>query len=120
MGLSPIKAYWTIIPDAKTYDEGTVLLVGGIVKTIIDLLVTTLPIPLILRMKVARRQRYGLAILLALGYVVTAAGAVRSYYTWKIFHNPLWDQSWFQYPCVLAGAIENELAVVCFIRLYIH
>jgi hypothetical protein len=85
-----------------------------------DLIATTLSIPLIFQIQLPARQRYGLAILLGLGYVVTAASAVRCYYTYKIFSNPLWDQTWFQYPSVLAGSIENDLAVVSFLRQHTY
>ncbi|KAF1811365.1 hypothetical protein P152DRAFT_459764 [Eremomyces bilateralis CBS 781.70] len=109
----PISAFWKVSTEAPCADEGTVLVAGGVVKTFIDVLVTTLPIPLILSMKLRPQQRYGLVVLLALGYIVTAAGALRTYYTWKVFHNPLWDYSWYYYPAFLASAVENDLAVIC-------
>jgi hypothetical protein len=88
-----------------------VTIVGGIVKIVVDLLITTLPIPLILRMNMPRRQRYLVALLLALGYIVTAAGAIRTYFTWKAFYDTN-DATWCQYAAFIAAAIENNVAVV--------
>jgi hypothetical protein len=92
-------------------NEGKATLAGGIVKTIEDLLITTLPIPLVLRMSMAKRQKYSVTILLGLGYLVTAAGALRTYYTYKAFFTTH-DSTWYQYPAFLASAIEIDLAVV--------
>lgn len=87
-------------------------MVGGSFKTFVDLLVTTLPIPLILRMNMTRAQRYGLVFLLGLGYVVTAAGALRTYYSWRVYYGDSYDYTWEQFPAFVASAVENNLAVV--------
>jgi hypothetical protein len=118
---SPVHEYWAFpeSPNAKCLNEGPVTLAGGIVKTFTDLLITTLPIPLILRMRVEKKQKYGVAILLALGYVATAAGAVRTYFTYKMFYvSP--DQTWFEYPAFLAAAVENDIAVVRIFPALLH
>jgi hypothetical protein len=114
MGDRPLKAYWTLdsIPGAKCLDQSKVSLGGGAVKTFIDFYVTTLPIPLVFTMKMDRWQKYGTVLLLGLGYLVTAAGAIRLYYTWKLFYNSDYDYTWMQYPAFLASAVENDLAVV--------
>jgi hypothetical protein len=111
----PISAYWAL-PQADSafcVNEGMATLIGGIVKTLVDLVITTLPIPIILQMNIHKRQKYGVAILLGLGYVVTAAGALRTYFTWKTFFGTN-DTTWFEYPAFLASAVENDLAVVPF------
>lgn len=92
-------------------------MVGGLVKIVVDLLITTLPIPLIMRMNMQKKQRYMVSLLLALGYIVCIAGAVRAYYTWKSFYDTN-DPIWYQYPAFIAAALENNLAIVC--RLLFH
>lgn len=84
---------------------------GGIVKICVDLLITTLPVPLVLRMNMAKRQRYLVVLLLGLGYIVTAAGGVRAYFTWKAFYNTN-DPIWFEYLAFIASTLENNLAIV--------
>jgi len=111
---TPIHAYWEFPTpaSAKCLNEAACTLAGGIVKTFVDLLITTIPIPLILRMQMERRQRYAVIVLLSLGYLVTAAGAVRSYYTYRVFYNN-YDLTWYQYPAFLAAAVENDVAIIC-------
>ncbi|KAF2399187.1 hypothetical protein EJ06DRAFT_75270 [Trichodelitschia bisporula] len=110
----PVHAAWTFPPpaDAKCMNEGPVTMAGGAVKTTVDFMVTTLPIPLVLRMKMAPSQRYAVAGLLALGYAVTAAGAIRTYYAWKVFYST-YDATWWQTPAFLACTIENDVAIIC-------
>jgi hypothetical protein len=74
-------------------------------------MITSLPIPLILRLKISSVQKYGVAIVLALGYVVCVAGALRTYYTYIIFWRTT-DIVWYQYPAFLASTVENDLGIV--------
>jgi hypothetical protein len=73
----PISAYWTFPPKGKCIDEGQVTLAAGIVNCVADLLVTLLPIPMILKLRMPLKQRLGVCVLLGLGIIVTAAGVVR-------------------------------------------
>ena len=110
---SPVRAAWEIVRNAKCENQGLATLISGGVKTFTDLLITTLPIPLISRTSMPTRQKYGVIALLGVGYIVTVAGVLRTYFTWRAFYSPTWDQTWEQYPAFLAAAVENDLAVVC-------
>jgi hypothetical protein len=88
---------------------------GGVFKLFIDVMITTLPIPLILRLKLNSAQKYGVVVTLALGYVVCAAGAVRTYYTYIIFWRTT-DIVWYEYPAFLALTVENDLGIVSYHR----
>ena len=94
-------------------DEGPLTLSKGVIKVFIDLWITTLPIPWVMQTQMKRRQRYLVALLFALGYVVTGAGAARVYYTWKVFFTD-GDLSWWLYPTLISSTIENNLAIVSF------
>jgi hypothetical protein len=109
----PIHAYWSFPepPGSRCLHEAPVTMAGGYVKIFVDLLITTLPIPLIMRMNMQRRQRYLVVMLLSLGYIVAIAGAIRTYYTWKALYGTN-DPTWYQYPAFIASAIENNLAIV--------
>ncbi|KAF2397694.1 hypothetical protein EJ06DRAFT_558694 [Trichodelitschia bisporula] len=107
----PISAYWTFAP-ASCLDEEAIVSVYGIVKTLFDFLITSLPIPVILRLEMPPWRRYAVALLLGLGYLVTIAGIVRTYYTWQALHTPDYDLSWYQGISVIASAVENDLAII--------
>lgn len=85
---------------------------GGVVKVFVDITIATLPIPLVLRLKLSRRRKLAVVFLLALGYVVTIAGAVRTYYSHYILRNT-YDETWYNYYAFLAATVENDLAIVC-------
>lgn len=81
-------------------------------KTIIEAVVTSLPLPLILQMEMRQRQRYMVSGLFALGYVVTGAGIARTYFTYKAFFDSGYDIAWWQMPVFMSSTIENNLAIV--------
>ncbi|KAK3113861.1 hypothetical protein LTR53_008436 [Teratosphaeriaceae sp. CCFEE 6253] len=110
----PIQAYWVFPPMAHAYclDEGKVMLGGGVINSVSDLLTTVLPIPIVARLQMPRRQRLGVCVLLCLGFVVTIAGVVRTYFIWKSLLAQ-YDEPWFAYPLWIAAAVEIELAVIC-------
>lgn len=89
------------------------LVTANIFKVFFDVLITTLPIPLVARMRLGQKQKYGVLILFSLGYVVTAAGSLRTYYTYLALTSKLGDLTWYQYPAFLAAAVENDLAIIC-------
>jgi hypothetical protein len=74
---SPVKAYWIFPASGHCMDEGKVTLAAGIINCVLDLLVTILPLPMIVKLQMRLRQRLGVMFLLSLGFVVTIAGIVR-------------------------------------------
>jgi hypothetical protein len=84
---------------------------GGAIKALMELIITTIPIPIILKLNIDKKQKIAIAILLGVGYLVTIAGGIRTYYTYTVYFKTR-DQTWAQYPAFLANAVENDLAVV--------
>lgn len=64
-----------------------------------------------MRLQMPLKQRIGICFLLSMGILVTIAGAVRTYYSWKGLIGS-WDETWWTYPLWIAAAIEIELAAV--------
>jgi len=110
----PVKAFWTFPPmyASPCVDFQAATFGGGVFKLFIDVMITTLPIPLILRLELNSAQKYGVVVALALGYVVCAAGAVRTYYSYIIFWRTT-DIVWYEYPAFLALTVENDLGIIC-------
>ncbi|KAF1810453.1 hypothetical protein P152DRAFT_98877 [Eremomyces bilateralis CBS 781.70] len=111
---SPISAYWTMpAPEgAVCIDDGRATLAVGVVNCFADLIVTVLPIPLVMKLKMPLRQRIGVVVLLSLGFIVIIAGSLRSYYIWDSIMNS-YDETWVGYPLWLAAAVEVDLGVIC-------
>jgi hypothetical protein len=91
---SPVKSYWVFppLPNSTCLDEGKVMLGGGVVNSVSDLLITVLPIPIVMRLQMPLKQRIGVCILLCLGMIVTIAGSLRTYFTWKSLMAS-WDET---------------------------
>lgn len=84
---------------------------GGIVNTVADAMVTMAPIPLILRLRMDKKDQIGVLVLLSLGVFVTLAGIVRTYYIWlALVHSQ--DSSWFSYPLFVAATVEVDVGIV--------
>jgi uncharacterized membrane protein YidH (DUF202 family) len=106
--------YWTLsfksqpdcIPESKN------LLAAGILNTVTDLVVVVLPIPTVWRLKLPVQQQGILILLFGAGFLVTCAGAVRSYYLYKV--TTTWDKTWEGFPVWLASSVELYVGIVCF------
>lgn len=100
------------MPQYKCLDEGKVMLGGGIVSTFSDFMTVVLPIPIVMGLQMPFWQRIGVCVMLCLGVVVTIAGSLRTYYTWKSLIAS-WDETWYAYPLWIAAAVENDVGVIC-------
>lgn len=63
------------------------------------------------QLKMPRKQRAAVTFLFSLGFFVTAAGIVRTYYIYQSLVIQ-YDQTWYAYPLWIAAAIEIDLGVV--------
>ena len=110
---SPVDGYWDLNKafTTKCMDEGAVTLAAGVINCVSDLMVTLLPIPIIMRLKMPLKQRIGVTALLSVGLLVTIAGIIRTYFIWKALIDT-YDETWYSYPLWICAAIEIDLAVV--------
>ena len=69
-----------------------------------------------MRLQMPFRRRLGVMLLLSVGFIVTIAGVVRTYYCWKGLMDS-WDQTWFTFPLWISAAVEVDLAVVSCIKI---
>lgn len=113
MQFRPVNALWAFPPirDAQCLRRAEITFAGAIVKTIIDVILILLPIPLVLKMTMRNTQRLALLTLLSLGIVVTAAGGVRIYYVHKMYFVSD-DRTWYAYSAYFAGCLEHSVGIV--------
>jgi hypothetical protein len=105
-----VSAYWT--PSEGTcLDKGKVGLALGCLNCFADLLTVTLPIPIILRLRIPPSKKIGTIFLFSVALLVIVAGGVRAYYTWKALIGT-YDETWYSVPLWTAATIELQLAVV--------
>lgn len=108
----PVSQYWIphFGPQNNCINEAAHLLAAGIINTISDLVTVLLPIPTVTKLQLPRKQQVVVVLLFAAGGLVTAAGAVRTYYTWKITTN--YDASWYAYSVFWSSSLELYVGIV--------
>jgi hypothetical protein len=87
------------------------LLVQGTLSIIYDFCVVLIPIPVVLRLNLALRQRIIVALLFGAGFVVCIAGTVRTYFMYRCtdgYHDITWDG----YYVWISTAIELYIGIV--------
>ncbi|KAJ5752047.1 hypothetical protein N7520_008964 [Penicillium odoratum] len=111
---SPIKAYWEVAPTYphKCMNDGDIVFSASVINIFTDFLVTTLPMPLIWRLKLPARQRLAVISIFGLGVVVNVAGSVRTVYVWKS-QKASYDQTWQGWPILVAAVVEISLGLIC-------
>ncbi len=70
---NPVSAYWTPDPDAaanpKCFRADAALLISGVTNILFDLFVYVLPMPMLWKTQLPRRQRIGLMALFGVGFM---------------------------------------------------
>ena len=111
----PLSNYWTLSYQPQhCLSETNILLSGGILNTMTDLLLVILPIPIVWGLKLPTRQQVIVVMLFGAGFLVTIAGIVRSIYTYKL--TTTFDKTWNGYPVWLASSVELYVGIVCRLR----
>ncbi|KAE9369204.1 hypothetical protein N431DRAFT_485162 [Stipitochalara longipes BDJ] len=109
----PISAYWTLsLVPQRCLDQKIHLVVQGTLNIIYDFCVVLIPIPVVLGLNLALRQRIIVALLFGAGFVVCIAGTARTYFMYRCtdgYHDITWDG----YPVWIATAIELYVGIVC-------
>jgi hypothetical protein len=87
------------------------LLVNGITNIINDLFVYILPMPMLWRIQLPKKQRIGLIALFGVGSLVNIAGGLRLYYS--IIVNNSRDGTWTGFQLWTWEAVEVDLGITC-------
>ena len=94
----------------KCVPESGTILVSGITNTVTDLVVVLLPLPLVRKSLLPKKQHAMLVLLFGAGGVVMIAGAFRTYYTYRYTVED--DHTWKGHPAWLTCLIELYVGVV--------
>jgi hypothetical protein len=87
------------------------LLVNGITNILNDLFAYILPIPMLWRVKLPKKQRLGLTALFSVGSLVNIAGGLRLYYS--VVVNDSKDGTWSGFQLWTWEAVEVDLGIAC-------
>ncbi|KAK7513601.1 phosphatidylserine decarboxylase [Phyllosticta citriasiana] len=94
---SPIAAAWDFALRARTHAKcfsmntfRNIGMFNSVVNILTDILFATLPIPLIMKLKVNLRTRLTLSFILSLGFFASAAAIVKAVSQWKVLEESDW------------------------------
>ncbi|KAF2684220.1 hypothetical protein K458DRAFT_303568 [Lentithecium fluviatile CBS 122367] len=85
--------------------------VNGIMNIVQDVMIYVLPIPIVWKLQMPRRQKIALATLLCIGLVAVAAGCVRFYYVLFLANEK--DIWYYMAPSLNWCSIEIYAAIIC-------
>lgn len=104
--------YWTLSfqPQTQCISETKNLLAAGIVNCWTDFLVVILPMPMVFKLKLPRRQQFIVALLFSMGLLVTLAGAARTVYLYQVTSS--FDKTWKVFPVYIASTVELYIGIV--------
>jgi hypothetical protein len=120
IGLScqPIKAYWLQLDPVwhlthhfTCTDEHISLPTSASLSVVGDFYATMLPCILILKLDLPRRQKLALYSLFLLGFLVVAAGIVRTYFI-NYLINETYDNTWYLWKFWIWTLVELYISII--------
>ena len=119
----PYDSYWkaydiTYAHKYKCGNERVPIILSVCLNFVSDIYATVLPMFLVQKLKLSRKQRIGLALLFSVGILTIGTGAARIYYinTVTIGYKPgpnTRDITWYGWPLYVWTDIEAHLAIIC-------
>lgn len=115
---NPTSLYWNPVAQAlhpekcwSTSKQQTFYNAHGILNIVQDAAIYVLPMPMLWRLQVPRRQKLALVALLSFGLISVAAGCVRFYYV--LFLASEADLWWYMADSLNWCSIEIHVAIIC-------
>jgi hypothetical protein len=108
----PVSDYWklTDVPQPNCINQTRTLLAAGVVNILTDIMVVIVPIYVVWKLQLKRRQKIAVVCLFGLGFCSVAAGIARTYFMYLCTVS--WDQIWLSYPVWMMSAIELYVGIV--------
>jgi hypothetical protein len=118
----PFSAWWDQVDFSKRLrpggyhykciNEGADVVANGIVATVQDLIVATLPTVLCWKLQIPMRQKVALYSIFAISYSTVGIGAMRTYTTWRIYFET-YDITWVAYDTFFWSLLELHIGAMC-------
>ena len=125
-GCAPLNAFWDQVDITKTengfnytcQNEFAYWMASGAVSCAQNLVITTLPIPLLWYLQPNTRQKLGLSLVFSIGYLICGISGVRVFFLYRVF-QVTYDVSWefwyvwiFMVLEILVGVITTSAPVL--------
>jgi hypothetical protein len=119
--ISSITAFWEQVDILKKFDpgyhytcinEGADVVANGIVATVQDLVVASLPTLLCWKLQLPVRQKVALYAIFAISYSTVALGALRTWTTYRIYFQT-YDVTWHANDTFFFSLLELHVGAMC-------
>ncbi|KAE9372996.1 hypothetical protein N431DRAFT_338054 [Stipitochalara longipes BDJ] len=107
----PVSAFWTGDPHARCQSRQFLWFFHSSVNIVTDLVILTLPMPILKSLRLPPKQKVALMIIFALGGFVCLVSVLRlqSLYVISVSKDPTWDNV----PTSICSNIEVYLGIIC-------
>ncbi|KAK6526549.1 hypothetical protein TWF694_005131 [Orbilia ellipsospora] len=107
----PVEAFWTGDPTAKCIPRQALWFANAGINIFTDFSIAVLPLPVIVKLNMPRRQKIPLMMIFALGFFICIVSILRLRFLIKLSQStdPTWDQPATAY----WSAIEMNISIVC-------
>ncbi|KAI9822793.1 MAG: hypothetical protein M1832_003026 [Thelocarpon impressellum] len=106
----PIHAFWDFSKPSKCVSQVPMYIANSALNIFTDVVILVLPMPIIWKLQVSRRQKSVLCLIFVLGSLVLITTIMRIVTYLQIDNN---DPSWSFIPCATWTMGEIPLAIVC-------
>ncbi|EED18206.1 integral membrane protein [Talaromyces stipitatus ATCC 10500] len=110
----PLKASFDLLPDYPYHciDGNAVVIAASVINVCTDFMTTVVPMPLIWKLQLPRRQRLAVIAIFGIGITVTIASSVRTYYAWMNTFGS-YDATWYGWATGLSASVEINMGLIC-------
>ncbi|OCK80245.1 hypothetical protein K432DRAFT_298128 [Lepidopterella palustris CBS 459.81] len=116
---TPVLAFWHVVDPVwstthkfSCHNEAVEVLSSAIVSIIQDMIACALPVMLVWKLQLPRRQKFAIMGIFAIGLLTCVSGIMRIYYIQYVYFHT-YDITWASLPGWAWTAIEADLAVIC-------
>ncbi|KAF4807117.1 Satratoxin biosynthesis SC1 cluster protein 4 [Colletotrichum siamense] len=111
-GCTPIRAGWDLnIVEKTCVDKFSIYLSLSIANIAMDVLILLLPIPVVVPLQMARRQKFSIILLFGTGVFVCGVATKRTVHLPKLLASP--DYTWEAVEAFIWGYLELNAGMIC-------
>ncbi|KAH7014023.1 hypothetical protein B0J12DRAFT_443794 [Macrophomina phaseolina] len=115
----PMSAFWNKMDpewatshDFKCFNEGADFIASAVVSVIQDAAVCILPLLVVRRLQMPRKQKWALGAIFGIGFFLCLCGTMRVGYMYKVYYQS-YDTTWEALPVWCWTLVETHFAIIC-------
>ncbi|KAL9597906.1 MAG: hypothetical protein Q9219_004859 [cf. Caloplaca sp. 3 TL-2023] len=109
---SPVAKFWNPLLEGECVDSTKLYLANAILNVIFDFVVLLVPVPMLRKLQIPRRQKLVIAGLFSLGSITCIVSAVRIYFQQSVLAEKD-DLSWHIVTPTSLVFVECNLSIIC-------